>query len=721
MMKTNKFHILLLIAPFLFQNCQNKTTEMSFKMNPGVIAAPIATKKPHTTILHGDTLIDNYYWLRDRENKEVIDYLNAENKYKDSVLAPTKPLQDILFKEIKGRIKEDDESVPVKDGSYYYYSRFEKGGEYPIYCRKKGDLAAKEEIMLNGNTMGKGKAYFSIGGMEISDNEQIVAFGVDTVSRRNYTLKFKNLVTGEILKDEIKNTEGGSYSWADDNKTIFYIKRDQKTLLGYQVWRHALGTVNKADVMVYEEKDNQYYMGLYRGKSKKYIINVSDHNGVATEYRILEASKPNGQFKVFLARKNGHEYGIEHYGDKFYVRTNLGGATNFKLMEVAESETNNTLSWQEVIAHRADVYLDGLEVFKNHLVLQERKDALLNIRIIDQNSQKEHYINFGETAYDAGIGNNPDFNTSVLRYNYTSLTTPNSTFDYQMDTKDSKLMKEQEVPGGYNKAEYTTERLWATARDGVKVPVSIVYKKNSFVKNGSLPLLQYAYGSYGSSTDPYFSPARVSLLDRGFVFAIAHIRGGMEMGRNWYEDGKMGKKMNTFYDFVDVSKFLIKEKYTSAEHLYANGGSAGGLLMGAIVNLNPELYHGVVAAVPFVDVINTMLDETIPLTTGEWLEWGNPKIKAEYEYIKKYSPYDNVTKKDYPNMLITTGLHDSQVQYWEPAKWIAKLRELKTDKNILIMDCNMEAGHGGASGRFRRLHEIARDYAFIMNLEGVNE
>jgi oligopeptidase B len=459
-------------------------------------------------------------------------------------------------------------------------------------------------------------------------------------------------------------------------------------------------------------------MGLYRGKSKKYIINVSDHNGVANEYRILDANNPTGQFKVFLARKNGHEYNIDHFENKFFILTNLGGATNFKLMEALETETNNTLAWKEVIAHRDNVYLEGMEIFKNHIVLQERKDALLHLRVINQNNQKEHYINFGETAYDAGIGNNPDFNTDILRYNYTSLTTPNSTFDYNMESKNGTLMKEQEVPGGYDKKNYVTERHWATSRDGVKIPISLVYKKG-FVKNGAAPLLQYAYGSYGYSTDPYFSVANLSLLDRGFVYAIAHIRGGQEMGRNWYEDGKMGKKMNTFYDFIDVSKYLIKEKFTSEKHLYAMGGSAGGLLMGVIVNLNPELYHGVVAAVPFVDVINTMLDETIPLTTGEWLEWGNPKIKAEYDYIKKYSPYDNVAKKEYPNLLITTGLHDSQVQYWEPAKWIAKLREYKTDKNILIMDCNMDAGHGGASGRFRRIKETARDYSFLLNLENI--
>lgn len=719
-MKNKLLSIILPISSiFLFQNC-NQQNQMSFKMNNIGIEAPKATKKPHQTILHGDTLIDNYFWLRDAKNPEVISFLNEENKYKDSIMAPTKPFQAILFNEIKNRIKENDQSVPYKDGTYYYYSKFEKGGEYPIYCRKKENLDAEEQIILNGNTLGKGKGYFNIGGMEITDNEEIMAFGIDSISRRNYTVKFKNLITGKLYKEQIKNTEGGNYAWSSDNKTFFYIKRDQKTLLGYQVWRHTLGTETTKDQLVYEEKDNQFYMGLYRGKSKKYIINFSDHNGVANEYRILNADNPSENFKIFLPRKSGHEYSIDHFENKFYVRTNLGGASNFKIMEVPENETNNTLSWQELIKHRSDVYIEGLEVFKNHLVIQERKEALLNIRIIDQNSQKEHYLKFNETAYDASIGFNPDFNTNQLRYNYTSLTTPNSTFDYDLDAKNSKLMKEQEVPGGYDKSKYTTERLWATARDGVKIPISIVYK-TGFVRNGASPLLQEAYGSYGMSFDPYFSVARLSLLNRGFVYAIAHIRGGQEMGRDWYENGKMNKKLNTFYDFIDCSEFLIKEKYTSSQHLYATGGSAGGLLMGAISNFKPELYNGIVAGVPFVDVINTMLDETIPLTTGEWLEWGNPKIKEEYEYIKQYSPYDNVKAQNYPNMLITTGLHDSQVQYWEPAKWIAKLREYKTDQNILMMDCNMEAGHGGASGRFRRIKEIARDYAFIMNLEGINQ
>lgn len=689
-------------------------------MNPDVMQAPVAAIKPHPMTLHGDTRQDNYYWLNDPENPEVIQYLEAENAYTDAVMAPTKALQEALFHEMKGRIKENDESVPVKDGNYYYYSRYIEGGEYPLYCRKKGTLEAEEEIMLDGNEMAKNHAYFSIGGYEVSDNEQILAYGVDTISRRNYTLKFINLSTGEILPDEIENTEGGAYAWATDNKTIFYMVRDQQTLLASTVFRHVIGTDTSEDVLVYTEEDPQFYMGLGRMKSKKYIISVSEQNGVSTEYRLLEASNSTGEFTPFYPREEGLEYAIEHFEDKFYIRTNAQDATNFKLMEVNEAESTDMTKWKEVIPHREDTYLDSMEVFKNHLVLQERSKALMHIRIINQSTKAEHYIQFDETAYDTGVSSNPDFDTNILRYSYTSLSTPSSVFDYNMDTQDKTLMKEQTVLGEFNKEDYISERLFATARDGVKVPISIVYKKG-FKRDGSQPLLQYAYGSYGYSIDPYFSAARLSLLNRGFAFAIAHIRGGQEMGRNWYEDGKLLKKLNTFHDFIDVSEYLIQEKWTSKDTLFANGGSAGGLLMGAVTNMRPDLYKGILAAVPFVDVVTTMLDESIPLTTGEWEEWGNPKQKEYYEYMKSYSPVDNVEAKDYPNMLITTGLHDSQVQYFEPAKWVAKLRALKTNNNLLLFHIEMEAGHGGASGRFKRFHDVALEYAFMLNLMGINE
>lgn len=684
------------------------------------LTAPSVEVKPKEIVTHNHTRIDNYYWLNDPENPDVIAYLKAENEYLAQVMAPVKPLQEKLFEEMKGRIKEQDESVPVKDGEYFYYVKYVEGGEYPVYCRKKGTLDATEEILLDGNEMGKGKKYFSIGGYEITDNDEIIAYGVDTVSRRNYTVRFKNLKTGEIYKDQIKNTEGGSYAWAADNQTFFYILRDQKTLLGYQVWRHMLGTDVKTDVLVYEEKDNQYYMGLYRMKSKKYIAIGSEHNGIASEYQLLEASNPTGEFKTFLPRERGHEYDIEHFEDKFYVKTNIDNAFNFKLMEVNEHETSDKSKWKTVIEHRPEVYLEGIEVFKNHLVVQEKNQGLSQLRIINHATKAEHYLNFGEPAYDANIGSNPSFDTTILRYSYTSLTTPNSTFDYDMNAQTKELKKQQTVLGGFDKENYISERVFVTVRDGAKVPVSIVYRKGTKL-DGTAPLLQYSYGSYGYSTEATFGSSRLSLLDRGFVYAIAHIRGGQEMGREWYENGKMFKKMNTFYDFIDCSDFLIKNNYCSPEKLFALGGSAGGLLMGAIINLRPDLYRGVVAAVPFVDVVTTMLDETIPLTTGEFEEWGNPKNKDSYEYMLSYSPYDNVTAKDYPNLLVTTGLHDSQVQYFEPAKWVAKLRTVKTDNNLLLMHTNMEAGHGGASGRFASLKEVAMEYAFILDLAGIND
>ncbi|MBD2751716.1 S9 family peptidase [Spirosoma validum] len=693
-------------------------TSMTQAQTP-VLTAPKAVVKPKELVTNNHKRIDNYYYLNERENPEVIKYLKDENAYLDQVLAPVKDLQTKLFDEMKGRIKQQDESVPYKEGNYYYYSRFITGGEYPIYCRKKGSLQGAEEIMFDGNVMAKGHNYYQLGGYEVSDNDELAVFAEDTVSRRLYTLRIKNLKTGKIYPEAIKDTEAGSFAWATDNKTLFYIKKDPQTLLGYQVYRHVLGTNSKSDVLVYEEKDNQFYMGLSRSKSKKYIEIGVDHNGVATEYRLLEASQPTGEFKVFLPREKGHEYDIVHYKDKFYVRTNWK-AENFRLMEVPEGKTTDRAAWKEVIAHRPDVYLANMDVFVNHLVLGERKAGLTNIRVINQKTKADEYLDFGEPAYVAGIAYNPDFNTNILRYSYASLTTPNSTFDYNMDTKEKTLKKQQEVLGGFDKNNYESERVYATARDGVKVPVSLVYRKGT-KKDGSAPLLQYAYGSYGASMDPGFSSTRLSLLDRGFIYAIAHIRGGQEMGRRWYEDGKMLKKKNTFNDFVDVSEYLIKNKYTNSDKLFAMGGSAGGLLMGAVINQAPQLYRGVVAAVPFVDVVTTMLDESIPLTTGEFEEWGNPKNKTYYDYMLSYSPYDNVEKKAYPNLLVTTGLHDSQVQYWEPAKWVAKLRAMKTDTNQLLLHTNMEAGHGGASGRFQALKEIALEYAFILNLIGTRQ
>jgi oligopeptidase B len=705
---------------FTFLIFTNAFMTFAQKMDKTASQAPIAVKKPHLMSLHGSDRTDNYYWLKEREDKEVLDHLAAENSYLEKVMAPIKPFQDKLFEELKSRIKEQDESVPYKDGSFFYFSKFVKGGEYPVYCRKRDLKDATETVLLDGNAMAKGHEYFSIGGFEVSDNEEILAFGTDVVSRRNYTLQFKNIKTGEIFPDKIENTDGGSYAWAADNKTFFYVIRDQTTLLGNKVYRHILGTDVSTDQLVYEEKDNQYYMGIGRMKSKKYISVYSGQNGVATEFQLLDASTPTAAFKTFLKRKKGHEYYLDHYQDKFFVRTNLNGAKNYQLMEVAEKDAAQTTKWKTKIAHRTNVFLEGLEVFKNYLVIQERKAGLINLRVIDQVNKKEHFLDFGEPAYDAYVSTNPNFDTDILRFGYTSLTTPSSTFDYNMKTKAKELMKQQTVVGSFNKENYKSERIFVTARDGKKVPVSIVYHKNTKI-DGTAPLLQYAYGSYGSSMDATFSSGRLSLLDRGFVYAICHIRGGQEMGRDWYENGKMFKKKNTFNDFVDCSKVLITKKYVAKDQLFAMGGSAGGLLMGAIINQAPELYKGIVAAVPFVDVVTTMLDESIPLTTGEFEEWGNPKNKASYDYMLSYSPYDQVVAKKYPHMLVTTGLHDSQVQYWEPAKWVAKLRELKTDNNLLLMQVDMSSGHGGPSGRFSALRDTALMYSFMLDLAGKAE
>ena len=686
---------------------------------------PTATPKPHELTTHGHTRVDPYYWLNERDNPDVIAYLEAENAYTEQVLAPVNALREKLFDEMKGRIRQQDESVPYRENNYFYYTRFVEGGEYPLYCRKRGSLDGPEEVLFNGNDLAEGHDYYDLGGYEVSDDEQLAIFCEDTVSRRLYTLRVKNLTTGELLPEVIADVEAGSFAWATDNRTFFYLKKDPQTLLGYQVYRHQLGTDPATDVLVYEETDNQFYMGLGRMKSRKYIAIVSEQNGVASEYQLLEAANPTGAFRTFLPRRKGHEYDVSHVGDQFYVRTNWE-AENFRLMVVAEhlpqppaDALTDPAAWQEVIPHRPDVFLQQMDLFASHLVLGERREGLMHLRIIHQPTQEEHYLDFGEPAYVASISYNPDFNTNLLRFGYASMTTPGSVYDYNMDTRQKTLLKQQEVLGGFDREHYVSERRYATARDGARVPVSLVYRAGTPL-DGSAPLLQYAYGSYGYSTEPGFSSSRLSLLDRGFIFAIAHIRGGQEMGRRWYEDGKLLKKMNTFTDFVDVSLFLIEQRYTSAEKLFAMGGSAGGLLMGAVVNLRPDLYRGVVAAVPFVDVVTTMLDESIPLTTGEFEEWGNPKIKEYYDYMLSYSPYDNVEAKAYPNLLVMTGLHDSQVQYWEPAKWVARLRALKTDPNQLLLHTNMDAGHGGASGRFAALKDVALEYAFLLNLAGIS-
>lgn len=686
-----------------------------------VVTPPVADQKKYETGMHGDSRIDEYYWMGDffregPDSDKVVEYLNEENNYTQAMMAETEKLQVDLYVEMKSRIKEKDESVPVFSNGYYYYTRSEEGQQYFKYCRKKGSLEALEEMLLDVDQMAEGHAYYSAAGFNISPDNNLLAFGVDTVSRRQYTLYIKDLTTGEILADSIYPTSGGS-EWGNDNRTLFYTATNPKTLLTEKIKRHQIGTDESDDTVVYTETDNSNYIGVGKTKSEQYIV-IASASTMSTEYRILDANKPEGDFSVFQPRMEDVLYDIEHQNDKFLIVTNKD-ALNFRLMETPLDQTG-VEHWKEVIAHRPDVLLEGIDVFKEFLVITERKNGLLQLRVQNYLTSEEHYVDFGEPAYAAHTGSNPEFDTASLRYIYTSLTTPNSVYDYNMVTREKDLKKRQEVIGGYNPEEYTTERLYATSHDGLQIPISLVYKKG-FVKNGEAPLLLYAYGSYGHSMDAGFSSNRLSLLNRGFVFAIAHIRGGQEMGRSWYEDGKLFKKINTFQDFISCGECLVNQQFTSSDHLYAEGGSAGGLLMGAIANMRPDLWNGVLADVPFVDVVTTMLDESIPLTTNEFDEWGNPKIKDFYDYMKSYSPYDNVERKEYPNMLVTTGLHDSQVQYFEPAKWVARLRTHKTDQHVLLLKTNMEAGHGGASGRFEYLKEIALQYAFMLALEGISE
>lgn len=707
MKKQTLFSLIFIIL--LNMSCKENTKDK-------VPQPPVAQKIKKELTIHGDTRIDNYFWLRERENPKVIEYLNAENAYTDSVMAHTKDFQTKIFDEIVGRIKKDDSSVPYKENGYFYYSRYEKNGEYPIYCRKKDNLDAEEEIMLNVNEMAKGYSFYQIGGYQVSEDNKILAYSADTVSRRKYTIYFKDLTTDELLPDKIAITTGG-ITWANDNKTVYYTTKDPETLRSDKIYRHTLGTEQSEDKLVFEEKDETFSTFVYKSKSKKYLI-IGSSSTLSTEYRYASADEAKPVFKVFQPREKDLEYHISHFEGKFYVRTNWN-AKNFRLMETPIDKTSKE-NWKEIIPNRDDVLLEGIDVFKNYLVLSERKNGLTELRIVNQTDKSEYYLDFGEETYSAWTSTNLDFDTDILRYGYTSLTTPNSTFDYNMQTKEKTLLKQQEVLGDFSPDNYEAKRLWATAEDGTKIPISLVYKKGVKL-DGNNPLLQYAYGSYGYSMDSYFSPVRLSLLDRGFVYAIAHVRGGEEMGRYWYEDGKLLKKKNTFTDFIACSEYLIKEKYTNKDKLFAMGGSAGGLLMGAIANMRPGLYKGIVAQVPWVDVVTTMLDSSIPLTTSEYDEWGNPNEKVYYDYMLSYSPYDQVKAQNYPNMLVTTGLHDSQVQYFEPTKWVAKLRAMKTNDNLLLLTINMDTGHGGASGRFDRYKETALEYVFMFDLLGIKK
>lgn len=683
--------------------------------------APVAEKHEHIREIHGDKVNDPYYWMIDyfkkgKDSTKVVDYLKAENTYWEGMMKDTEPFREKLFLEMKARIKEKDESVPVFKNGYYYYSRTEAGKQYFKYCRKKGSLTAPEEILLDVDKMAEGHPYYAASGFSISPDNTKMIYGVDDVSRRQYKLFLKDLSTGKTTDLGIKNTTG-SATWANDNKTIFYTAKNPETLLTEKIFRHTLGTDSTKDVLVYEEKDKTNYIGVGKTKNNKFIL-IDSRATTSSETRYLDANDPNGNFKIFQPRIKDVLYDVTSLEDKFLVITNKD-ALNFKVVETPLNKTG-VENWKDFIPHRNDVLMEDISAFKNYLVFSERQNGLSQLVIYDRKTGKKEFLKFDEPVYTVYPSGNPEYNTDNFRFGYTSMITPSSQYEQDLKTGKRTLLKQQEVLGGYNKENYTTERHFATAKDGTKIPISIVYKKG-FKKDGNNPLLLYAYGSYGSSMDATFSSTRLSLLDRGFAFAIAHIRGGQEMGRQWYEDGKMMKKKNTFTDFIDSGEYLVKEKYTSPKHLYAQGGSAGGLLMGAIANMSPNLWNGIISQVPFVDVVNTMLDTSIPLTTNEYDEWGNPNNKEAYFYMKSYSPYENIEKKNYPNLLVTTGLHDSQVQYFEPAKWVAKLRDMKTDKNVLLLKTDMAYGHGGASGRFDYLKDVALVYAFMFKLEGITK
>ena len=684
--------------------------------SPEALNPPIAKTVPTTLQEHGRSRVDQYAWLSERDNPDVLAYLEEENAYARSVMAHCEQFESTVFEEIKGRIKQTDLSVPYRLDDYDYYTRYEEGKEYPLYCRKRETPDAPEEVMLDVNALAEGHEFFAVGGMVVSEDRNVLAYAFDTRGRRIYTVRFKNLTTGELLDDVIENVTG-NLAWANDNATLFYGKQDPHTLRACQVYRHRLGADPSSDVLVFEEKDETFSATVFKTRSKQYLM-IASHQTVSTEYRYLAADNPSGEFRVFLPRERFHEYDVDHARDAFYIRTNWE-AKNFRLMKTPLRQTGRS-SWQEVLPHRHDVLLESFELFRDFLVVEERHQGLVRFRVMPAKGDGEHDVDFEEPAYAAALRDNHDFKTSTVRYEYTSMTTPESVYDYDVNTREKVLLKREDVLGGFEISHYATERTWAAAPDGTRVPVSLVYRKNLRKPEGN-PLLLYGYGSYGISMDADFRSPRVSLLDRGFVFAVAHVRGGEELGRDWYESGKLFHKKNTFTDFIACAEHLVRRGYAAKERLYAMGGSAGGLLMGAVLNMRPNLFHGVVAQVPFVDIMTTMLDASIPLTTGEYDEWGDPNRKEDYEYMLSYSPYDNVTEQAYPHLLVTTGLHDSQVQYWEPAKWVAKLRRVQTGRNRLLLKTNVDAGHGGESGRFRRYKELAFIYTFLLDLAGLTE
>jgi oligopeptidase B len=677
---------------------------------------PVAEIKPVDLKEHGKVRVDNYFWLRERDNPKVLDYLQAENAYTDAVMAESKPLEEKLYRETIARIKQDDSTVPYLDNGYEYWTKFSEGQEYPIYCRRLPQAGAEDEVMIDVNELAKGNTFCSVSGLEVNRQKSLAAFAIDTVGRNIYTLRIKDLASGKLLDDNVP-AMAGNLVWAEDSKTVFYTRQDPETLRPYQIYRHVVGTDPAVDVLVYEEKDDTFNCYVSKSRSKKYIMIASEHT-LSNEFRYLDATNPTGEFRVFEPRRRDHEYSVDHLGDHFYIRSN-DKAKNFRLLKTAENATAQA-NWQDVIPHRDDVLLEDFSLFDDYLVVQERRSGLSRLRVIPLSNEPEHEIDLPEAAYRVVATPTPETDTTVLRYLYTSLTTPLSTFDYDMKSRTKTLRKREPVLGGFDPANYMTERLWATAQDKTRVPITVVYRK-TIKRDGTNPCLLYGYGSYGLEIDPMFQSHLLNLLDRGFVYAIAHIRGGQIMGRSWYDDGKLLKKRNTFTDFIGCGEFLIQERLADPKRLYAEGGSAGGLLMGAVINMRPDLFAGVFANVPFVDVMSTMLDATIPLTTAEYDEWGNPHEKTYYDYMLSYSPYDNVEAKAYPNLLVSTSLHDSQVQYWEPAKWVAKLRAMKTDNNLLLLKTNLDAGHGGASGRFERYKLYALEHAFFLRLAGINE
>ena len=709
MIKTSFF---LFVSTMFVISCNN---EIKPPLKNSIIP-PVADKIPVSFKKFNDIRIDDYYWLKERENPEVIDYLERENDYYEKMTSHTLDLQNKLFKEIKDKIKEDDESVPYFLNGYWYKTKYKEGLDYPVYTRFKDSLNNNEEILFDCNELAKKHDYFNLSNFQISPDNKIVAFSTDVVSRRLYSVQFKNLETGKVYSDKIINSSG-SFAWANDNSTLFYTSRDVNTLRNDKIFKHVLNTDYKNDELVYFEKDETFYTNVSKSKSKKFII-ISSFSTLTSEFQFLPADNINESFKLFNKRKRGVEYSINHYDDHFYIITNKDKAYNYKLMKTKISETSSE-NWTDVVEHRKNVLIEGIDIFKDHLVVSERVDGLNRINIKKWDDSENYFLNFDNETFSSNTTTNLDFNSKKLNYAYNSLNEPYSVIEFDMITKEKTILKQHKVlDKNFSKDNYVTERIWADSQDGNQIPISLIYKKG-IKRDGSNPLLIYGYGSYGNTIDPSFSISRLSLLDRGFIYAISHVRGSEYLGRDWYENGKLLNKKNSFNDFVDSTKFLISEGYTSAEHCYAYGSSAGGLLMGAVINMAPELYNGVIAAVPFVDVITTMLDETIPLTTSEYDEWGNPNQKEYYEYMMSYSPYDNVSKLKYPNLLVTTGLHDSQVQYWEPAKWVAKLRDYKQDQNYLFLNTNMETGHGGSSGRFEAIKDLAKEYAFLFDLENI--